>query len=331
MDQSSVVPFHNPIKELVRLLKQQEEITGKLNYFFESMSENDWKIGFDIIYDIFSKIDDDSIKIRSKLVPVLKQREEEEAEQKDLIILDDNEKPVTTSKIISEVFGKKHKNVLQSIETLDCSEEFNGLNFQPVDYEDKKGELRKCYEVTRDGFFFLVMGFTGKKAAQFKETFIKAFNAMEQELMYRNELNDLMNEPEKPKNPEKLDSSVVELCKIADKSLKGKASLRILGHLTGAPVEDLANELDKTETKQHPDIPETITSFVENCCLTEPKRMVEKSKLYSHYKDYCYNKGYLFESNSFFFKNLYKMGEFTTKKLRSADSRPYIITGIGLK
>ncbi len=60
MTQRSVVPFHNPIKELVRLLKQQKEITGKLNYIFESMSENDWNIGFDIIYEIFSKIDDDS-------------------------------------------------------------------------------------------------------------------------------------------------------------------------------------------------------------------------------------------------------------------------------
>jgi phage regulator Rha-like protein len=39
------------------------------------------------------------------------------------------------------------------------------------------------YYVTRDGFAFLAMGFTGKKAAQFKERYIAAFNAMEKKLM----------------------------------------------------------------------------------------------------------------------------------------------------
>lgn len=34
--------------------------------------------------------------------------------------------------------------------------------------------------MTRDGFTMLVMGFTGKKAAQFKEMYIKRFNEMEQ-------------------------------------------------------------------------------------------------------------------------------------------------------
>ena len=33
--------------------------------------------------------------------------------------------------------------------------------------------------MTRDGFTFLVMGFTGKVAAQFKEAYIEAFNEME--------------------------------------------------------------------------------------------------------------------------------------------------------
>lgn len=36
--------------------------------------------------------------------------------------------------------------------------------------------------MTKDGFIFLVMGFTGKKAAQFKEAYINAFNQMEKEL-----------------------------------------------------------------------------------------------------------------------------------------------------
>jgi hypothetical protein len=38
------------------------------------------------------------------------------------------------------------------------------------------------YCITRDGFVFLAMGFTGTKAAQFKEAYINAFNQMEKQL-----------------------------------------------------------------------------------------------------------------------------------------------------
>ena len=39
-----------------------------------------------------------------------------------------------------------------------------------------------CYQMTRDGFVFLVMGYTGKKAAQFKEFYIRRFNEMEAQI-----------------------------------------------------------------------------------------------------------------------------------------------------
>jgi Rha family phage regulatory protein len=89
---------------------------------------------------------------------------------------------VTTSRLVANKFGKQHKNVIQRIENLECSEEFNRLNFQPVDYVDNKGEKRPEYYITRDGFTFLVMGFTGKRAAKFKEEYINAFNQMERQL-----------------------------------------------------------------------------------------------------------------------------------------------------
>ena len=38
------------------------------------------------------------------------------------------------------------------------------------------------YYMTRDGFTFLAMGFTGKVAARFKEAYIEAFNEMERRL-----------------------------------------------------------------------------------------------------------------------------------------------------
>lgn len=92
----------------------------------------------------------------------------------------------TTSLIVHEQFGKRHKNVLQAIDRLECSEEFRRLNFQPtlalVPMPNGGFREERIYRMTRDGFMFLVMGFTGKPAASVKEYFIAAFNAMEREL-----------------------------------------------------------------------------------------------------------------------------------------------------
>ncbi|MBK5075191.1 Rha family transcriptional regulator [Budviciaceae bacterium CWB-B4] len=91
-------------------------------------------------------------------------------------------KAVTSSQNVASNFVKRHDNVIQKIKSLDCSPEFNALNFKEVDYIDAKGEKRPAYEMTKDGFIFLVMGFTGKKAAAFKEAYIGEFNRMEAEL-----------------------------------------------------------------------------------------------------------------------------------------------------
>lgn len=86
---------------------------------------------------------------------------------------------ITTSLAISNHFGKKHKDVLRAIQNLECSADFNRRNFALVNYTDGKGEQRPSYEITRDGFVFLCMGFTGSAAAQWKEKYIAAFNALE--------------------------------------------------------------------------------------------------------------------------------------------------------
>jgi len=103
-------------------------------------------------------------------------------EMKALVTITD-QKAVTTSQIIAEAFEKHHKNILRDIERLECSNEFTELNFEPSSYKDSTGRILPCYNITRDGFTFLAMGFTGKKAAQFKEAFIAAFNRMEQALL----------------------------------------------------------------------------------------------------------------------------------------------------
>lgn len=80
---------------------------------------------------------------------------------------------------ISNHFERQHKNVLQAIENLDCSDRFRRLNFKPSSYNNSQNKALPCYEITRDGFVFLCMGFTGAQAAIWKERYIEAFNQME--------------------------------------------------------------------------------------------------------------------------------------------------------
>jgi Rha family phage regulatory protein len=92
------------------------------------------------------------------------------------------ERVVVTSLDVAETFGKEHKNVLRDIEALGCSEEFNRLNFEPINYLDARGREQRAYTMTRDGFTLLAMGYTGELAMRFKEAYIKQFNAMEKAL-----------------------------------------------------------------------------------------------------------------------------------------------------
>lgn len=98
-----------------------------------------------------------------------------------------NGQSVTSSFKIAEHFGKNHKDVLRAIEQLDCSPAFRERNFAPTSAHVPmpNGGHRQipAYTITRDGFTFLAMGFTGKEAAQWKEAYIEAFNRMEAELM----------------------------------------------------------------------------------------------------------------------------------------------------
>ena len=88
---------------------------------------------------------------------------------------------ITTSLAISNNFNKKHKDVLRAVGNLECSQEFRKRNFAPTSYKTSQGKVLPAYEITRDGFVFLCMGFTGAQAAQWKE----AFNRLEAEICRR--------------------------------------------------------------------------------------------------------------------------------------------------
>ena len=88
---------------------------------------------------------------------------------------------------MAECFIKQHKDVIRAIENAispnsGLSEEFVQRNFAPISYQDSYGRKQKAYAMTRDGFTLIAMGFTGKKAMQFKEAYIRRFNEMEKHI-----------------------------------------------------------------------------------------------------------------------------------------------------
>lgn len=97
----------------------------------------------------------------------------------ELVFQNSNGNDVTTSLLVAEVFGKEHSKVVRDIESLSCSASFNAANFGVITYIDSRNREQTAYEMTKDGFSFLVMGYTGAKAGEYKERFINEFNRRE--------------------------------------------------------------------------------------------------------------------------------------------------------
>lgn len=86
---------------------------------------------------------------------------------------------------VAKSFEKEHFHVLRDIAKIiepssGLSEEFRLSNYGLSHYLNAQGKKQPCYNMTRDGFTMLVMGYTGQKAMSFKELYIKHFNEMEQ-------------------------------------------------------------------------------------------------------------------------------------------------------
>ncbi|EIJ3167776.1 Rha family transcriptional regulator [Campylobacter jejuni] len=115
-----------------------------------------------------------------------------------------NHRVFCTSMDIARVFEKRHDDVLKAIRNIIIDLKAIGtsndiLNFAEVvriskTTNPKNGKLvnRKIpmYNLTRDGFSLLAMGFTGKKAMKWKMSFLNAFNQMERSLYNQFKISD---------------------------------------------------------------------------------------------------------------------------------------------
>lgn len=98
------------------------------------------------------------------------------------LVFNQNGAALTNSLLVAEKFGKRHDHVLRDIKNLIDSTQNWGQLFVSTTYTDNSGKSNLMYIMNRDGFTLLAMGFTGKKALEFKLQYIEAFNKMESEL-----------------------------------------------------------------------------------------------------------------------------------------------------
>lgn len=119
----------------------------------------------------------------------------------------ENNQIFCTSLDVAKVFNKRHHNVLRDIENIlkdlrEIGDPLDLLNFEEIvriskTTNPKNGKLvnRKYphYNLTRDGFSLLAMGFTGAKALQWKIAFLNAFNQMEK-LLKKQHSNSYLSE-----------------------------------------------------------------------------------------------------------------------------------------
>ena len=120
---------------------------------------------------------------------------EQERQFRELVIAQHGE-VFTTSHQVAELFGKEHFNVLRAIDNLECDDEFTKLNYEFCfeSNELQNGKPLRYVNMTKDGMVFLVMGFIGKKAAQFKLLYIRAFNWMMEQLHENRDLQHLLHD-----------------------------------------------------------------------------------------------------------------------------------------
>ena len=211
-------------------------------------------------------------------------------------INNDNGTLTVSSLQVAEDFEKQHKHILNAISKLESEiqpAENSACYFLSSSYVDAKGENRKCYNLTRDGFSLLVMGFTGKKALEWKLKYIEAFNLMEQKIRERYsdispQLQFLIDMERKQKQLEKkqeeLESKIADISEIRDNTIKATFEY-------GRISSELQKSISKTVKIRCIDICgtaqmyEAVHKSIENTIYSDIKKRFEVSS----YRELAYN------------------------------------------
>lgn len=212
----------------------------------------------------------------------------------------------TTSKLVADVFGKQHKQVLHAIDViLERKPELRGHNFMPTENEVGSGGVPtrtiRCFDMDRDGFCLVAMGFTGEKALEWKLAFIEAFNALEHQV-----LETVEEEP--VREPAALDfDAMAERMRMVREArlLYGRSAAKRLWVDLGLPdVSPKAAPLTITGYA----IEETVGDWMSACTTFVSGHKVEASALYRHYVWWCTSTDRRYLSQSAFGRQLTNAG-----------------------
>ncbi|MFE4523986.1 Rha family transcriptional regulator [Cytobacillus firmus] len=104
------------------------------------------------------------------------------------LVFIENNKAVTDSLTVAEVFGKEHKNVVRDIENqinklnLSGEEEFSLLNFEPSIYTNDRGKEYRKFNLSEDAFTLVAMSYVTPEAMKMKVKFIQEFKKMREQI-----------------------------------------------------------------------------------------------------------------------------------------------------
>ena len=108
----------------------------------------------------------------------------------EIILSEKNGQVLASSRDVAEKFGKQNKHVNEAIKKLMVENSTVKTMFEESTYVSSRGREEIEYLMNRDGFSLLAMGFTGKKALEWKLKYIDAFNQMEDRLKNGNQLTE---------------------------------------------------------------------------------------------------------------------------------------------
>lgn len=93
-----------------------------------------------------------------------------------------NGKPVVSTNVIAEEFGRRHDNVMQSIRSLIDSAHLGLLDFKESNYLNKQNKKQPCYELTERGFLIAMPFIGGNKAKSGQVRLVDAFMKLRAEI-----------------------------------------------------------------------------------------------------------------------------------------------------
>ncbi|MCI6883356.1 MAG: Rha family transcriptional regulator [Lactobacillus johnsonii] len=169
-----------------------------------------------------------------------------------LVVLRDRQ-AVTDSLKVAEVFEKQHRHVLEKARNLTAENSAVKNMFVETTYINKRGQKQPIIYMNRDGFTLIAMGFTGKKALDFKLKYIQAFNKMEQQIRNKSERPKLMQKERIEISRQNAETRKASLLYRVAKSMKDTRKqqellTQIANNLIGEPAKEIKPELKNFHT-----------------------------------------------------------------------------------